>query len=116
MARTKKTQKYARRKDAEESVASRKTKGVLIRRRVNFSVQAAIGSTVYLSGSFNDWSVDRKQLKDAKGTGHFTGFLFLLPGRYEYKFIINGIWEIDAQNPDFVSNGMNSLNSVIVVE
>ena len=116
MARAKKTQKYSRRKDADEIVESRKTKGVLIRRRVNFSVEAPIGSTVYLSGTFNDWSVDRKQLKDAKGTGLFTGFLFLLPGRYEYKFIINGIWEIDSKNPDFVPNGMNSLNSVIVVE
>ena len=116
MARAKKPQKYARRNNAEETTESRKTKGVLIRRRVNFSVDAEPGSTVYLAGIFNDWSVDKKQLKDAKGTGRFTGFLFLLPGRYEYKFIINGIWEIDSQNPDFVPTCMNSLNSVIGVE
>ena len=95
---------------------SHKTKGIYIRRRVEFSVHAEPGSTVFLAGSFNDWNQQKKQLKDAAGNGDFRGILFLMPGRYEYKFIINGIWEIDAGNPDVVSNGLNSLNSVITVE
>ena len=36
-------------------------------------------------------------------------------GRYEYKFIVNGVWQIDDNNPNFVSNDMGSLNSVIEV-
>lgn len=86
------------------------------RRRVHFAVKAAIGAKVFLAGTFNDWSQDSCPMKDAKGTGEFSCLRVLAPGRYEYKFIIDGIWDIDATNPRFVANDMGTLNSVIDVE
>ena len=86
------------------------------RRRVHFAVKAAIGAKVFLAGTFNDWSQDSCPMKDAKGTGEFSCLRVLAPGRYEYKFVIDGIWDIDAANPHFVANDMGTLNSVIEVE
>ena len=93
-----------------------KTLGRFIKRKVIFSVKATIGSTVFLAGSFNGWNEKAKQMIDKNGDGTFTAMCFLMPGRYEYKFIINGIWVIDSENPDFVANDKNSMNSVLTVE
>ena len=100
------------------SVSRKKQKetDVVSRRRVTFCVMAERGASVYLSGTFNGWSRDGKALKDKDGTGKYTGCLLLAPGRYEYKFVINGIWEIDKSNLEYVPNGMGTLNSVLVVE
>ena len=42
--------------------------------------------------------------------------LHLPPGRYEYKFLINGTWCADPECTEWVRNHVGSLNSVIRVE
>lgn len=103
--------KRAKRAKAEKPLAAKP-----MRHRVTFVVKAEPGQEVYLAGNFNDWSPTAKQLKEVSGTGEYRGILALEPGRYEYKFVINGVWEMDHSNPDFVSNGFNTFNSVLVVE
>ena len=93
-----------------------KTLGKFIKRKVVFTVKAPMGSTVFLAGSFNAWSEKGKQMTDKNGDGTFTATCYLMPGRYEYKYIINGIWIMDTENPDFVANDKDSMNSVLVVE
>jgi hypothetical protein len=41
--------------------------------------------------------------------------LALSPGRYEYKFVVDGQWEQDSTNPDAADDGFNGFNSVITV-
>ena len=43
--------------------------------------------------------------------------LELEPGRYEYKFVIDGgaVWEPDAGNPETVGDNHGGENSVLVV-
>lgn len=101
-------------KEKKETVASKA--GMAGRRRVTFKVAAAVGSKVFLAGSFNDWSEDECPMKDKDGKGEYTCLRMLAPGRYEYKFIVDGIWDIDASNPNFVSNDMGTLNSVLEVK
>ena len=61
------------------------------RTKPEFMVYAPEAKTVSLAGTFNDWSLDATPLnRDAEGTWRLT--LDLPPGRYEYKFIINGKW------------------------
>lgn len=100
--------------EKKETVASKA--GVAGRRRVTFKVAAAVGSKVFLAGSFNDWSEEECPMKDKAGKGEYTCLKMLAPGRYEYKFIVDGIWDIDASNPNFVSNDMGTLNSVLEVK
>ncbi|MFT4639302.1 MAG: hypothetical protein ACI8T1_002627 [Verrucomicrobiales bacterium] len=38
------------------------------------------------------------------------------PGRYEYKFVINGEWSADVHCPHWVLNEFETLNSVLIVK
>jgi 1,4-alpha-glucan branching enzyme len=85
------------------------------RKRVVFHFTGEPGSGVYVAGSFNDWSVDKSHLKDKTGKGDYALTILLPPGRYEYKFVVNGVWCVDPQCADWVPNALGSLNSVVVV-
>jgi hypothetical protein len=41
--------------------------------------------------------------------------LQLAPGRYQYKFVVDGTWVIDADNPDRISDNYGGQNSVVAV-
>ena len=87
------------------------------RRRIEFVINAGPGhESVCLAGSFNDWDPARKPLVDKKGDGVYRGILMLPPGEYEYKFVVDGKWCIDENNPCLASNDLGTLNSVIKVE
>jgi 1,4-alpha-glucan branching enzyme len=83
------------------------------RKRVRFELYAEPHSEVFLAGTFNEWSPTARKLDDRKGNGHYTTSLMLAPGRYEYKFVINGVWCVDPDCPEWVSNELGSLNSVL---
>ncbi|MGK2906986.1 MAG: hypothetical protein ACSLFH_11655 [Desulfuromonadales bacterium] len=42
--------------------------------------------------------------------------LTLPPGRYEYRFLLDGRWENDPAQTQVVPNGFGSHNNLIVVE
>lgn len=98
----------------------RKVKGEaekVARRRIEFVIHAGTGHEfVGLAGSFNDWDPARKPLVDKKGDGVYRGIVMLAPGEYEYKFVVDGKWCIDENNPCLASNDLGTLNSVIKVE
>lgn len=83
---------------------------------VTFTVRADVGKAVYLAGCFNQWNPTGKEMVDKKGDGVYTASVKLAPGRYEYKFVIDGTWCADPENLDFVRNEHGTLNSVIEVK
>lgn len=85
------------------------------RKRVKFEVLAEPNTKVFLAGSFNNWSATAKELKEKDGDGCYAGTLLLEPAEYEYKFVIDGNWQIDAENPNFNQNKLGTLNSVVKV-
>lgn len=84
--------------------------------RVTFRVRAEVGSKVFLAGCFNNWDPTAKQMEDKKGTGEFTCTVMLPKGKYEYKFVIDGVWCADGECPDWVQNDVGSMNSVKIVD
>jgi 1,4-alpha-glucan branching enzyme len=84
--------------------------------RVTFRVRAEVGSKVFLAGCFNNWDPTAKQMEDKKGTGEFTCAMNLAKGKYEYKFVIDGVWCADCECPDWVQNDMGSMNSLKIVD
>jgi hypothetical protein len=41
----------------------------------------------------------------------------LPPGRYEYKFVIDGVtWKEDPNNPQRVDDGFSGFNSLLIVD
>ena len=64
----------------------------------------------------SQWIPTCKQLLYKKNVGVYTASVKLAPGRYEYKFVIDGTWCADPENLDFVRNEHGTLNSVVVVK
>ena len=85
---------------------------------VLFSHAHASASSVHLAGDFNGWDPGAQELSDEDGDGVWTVTLEVAPGRYEYKFVIDGgaSWELDTGNPERVGDNHGGENSVIVVE
>ncbi|CAL5355132.1 unnamed protein product [Camellia sinensis] len=68
-------------------------------------------SEVLLSGSFDGWTTQRKMEKSK--TGIFSACLKLYPGRYEIKFIVDGIWRTDPLRPTVCNNGHE--NNLLII-
>lgn len=75
-------------------------------------------SEVLLSGSFNDWGGDADHadiMTDPDGDGIWEVELDLEPGKYLYKFIVDGTWIRDPANDHKEDDGYGKFNSVIEV-
>lgn len=68
---------------------------------------------VYLAGFFNDWSPNAHPMDGPDSDGRFTTTLTLPPGRYEYKFVIDGKhWRSDPGAPSQKEGYGNSVVEV----
>jgi cyclomaltodextrinase len=70
---------------------------------------------VALAGIFNGWSTDKTPLTGPNEKGEYTVDLPLEPGKYGYKFVVDGKWMLDPNNPETEDNGMGDKNSVVTV-
>ncbi len=84
--------------------------------RVVFTYRDIPGLTVCLAGDFNGWNPTAKQFVDAKGDGNYHVRCLILPGRHEYKFVVNGEWILDPTNSERTCNERGDWNNVLVVE
>jgi cyclomaltodextrinase len=71
---------------------------------------------VNLFGQFNSWDRQSLPMKDTNDDGVLEVEIPLDPGRYEYKFYVDGKEVVDPANPIKVPNGMGDFNSVRVIE
>ncbi len=70
---------------------------------------------VCLCGQFNQWSLDATPMK-RQTDGHWEATVALAPGRYEYKFVVDGQWMPDLNAKEHVWNRYGTLNSVIEIQ
>jgi len=78
---------------------------------VEFELVAPTANKVILTGDFNSWSIEGIEMKkNSKGT--WKTKVSLGPGRYEYKFIVDGEWWNDPANSNMVPNIYGGVNSV----
>jgi glycosidase len=82
-----------------------------------FTYKASPGEKqVNLFGQFNSWDRQNLPMKDLSGNGIYEVEVALDPGRYEYKFYVDGKEVVDPVNQYKVPNGMGDFNSVRVIE
>ncbi|MBK7702314.1 MAG: glycogen-binding domain-containing protein [bacterium] len=81
---------------------------------VKFTHLAPGAGKVNLAGSFNGWDAQRHPLTD-EGGGVWSIVMALKPGKYEYKFVVDGAWFADAENPDSTPDSYGGTNSAIQV-
>ena len=67
-------------------------------------------SRVMLAGSFNNWNPDVLSMQ--KTDSGWIAYVKLGPGKYWYKFIVDGNWNIDNDNQLRENDGLGNINSV----
>ena len=82
------------------------------RRRIQFEYKDAGAQTAYLVGDFNEWNPQSDAMKkDIDGT--WKKVKLLIPGRYEYKFLVDGIWKEDPENGHRCLNSFGTFNCIV---
>jgi len=84
------------------------------RRRMTFSFESPEAEGVILMGDFNNWNAKVHPMKKDKN-GVWRKIVMVYPGRYEYKFLVDGHWQLDPQNEDCCMNSFGARNNVLVV-
>ena len=82
--------------------------------KVTFVLPEPNAKRVSLSGEFNGWSPEATPMKRHED-GHWETTVSLAPGRYQYKFIMDGQWIPDPLAHENVWNQHGTLNSVVEV-
>ncbi len=87
-------------------------------REVVVHFRDAAANDVRIAGDFNGWVPDKgvRSLIESEGrTRVWTKILQLPPGRYRYRYVVDGEWREDPDNPDVVADAPGGRNSVLVV-
>lgn len=80
---------------------------------VLFAFEAPDARRVQLVGDFNGWVLDGTEMTHV-GTV-WTSVLKLAPGRYRYRYVIDGDWRTDPLNQEVEPSPYGGHNSVVVV-
>lgn len=80
-----------------------------------FDLEAPEARHVFLAGDFSGWNTEAHPMKKGK-KGTWKIKLSLLPGRYEYRYLVDGRWTNDPCCSETVGNGFGGRNCVRVVE
>ena len=84
-------------------------------RQVRFTFADPSAREVFLAGQFNNWSPTATALhKDDSGLWMVA--IELKPGRYQYKFVVDGDWRVDPASPNSTDDGSGNINSVKTVQ
>ncbi len=81
---------------------------------VEFTLKAPNARIVNLAGEFNAWSATASPLRK-RSNGEWAVTIPLKAGRYQYKFIVDGKWMPDPENPTQVDDTYGGKNSVVVI-
>ncbi|UCD29112.1 MAG: AAA family ATPase [Planctomycetota bacterium] len=82
---------------------------------VLFTAHAPEATQVHLAGDFNSWCPDATPMVPCGDGDGFKALLPLAPGRYRYRYVIDGDWAKDPHNDYVEANPFGELNSVVEV-
>jgi 1,4-alpha-glucan branching enzyme len=84
----------------------------LARKTARFELECASAGEVLVAGTFNEWNPSPlRRIDDSRWAIEFR----LKPGRYEYRFIVDGLWQDDPYAFIFCVNPFGSRNSVLIL-
>ena len=84
---------------------------------VMFSVRFETANRVLIAGDFNNWTPESTPMvRTQTGRGAWTMSLPLRPGRYRYRFIVDGKWVTDPNNKYVEANQFGELNNIVEVK
>jgi len=88
---------------------------LIIKKAVTFELKGyENASSIFLVGSFNEWNSKNLLMKKVDDKWQYT--LTLEGGKYHYKYVIDGKWIVDPDNPIKEHDEYGNINSVKMVE
>lgn len=84
------------------------------RRRITFRLEDGAAQRVAVAGTFSDWDVKPIDMH-CDGSGNWKAVVLLKPGRYEYRFLVDGVWQDDPACHERVPNEFGTENCVVEV-
>jgi len=91
------------------TVKSKQTKA---RQKFMFLLEKVEANEVILMGDFNKWNPKKHPMKN-DGNGTWNKIVMLYPGRYEYKFLVDGEWREDPRNDQVCLNRFGTQNNIL---
>lgn len=85
-------------------------------KEIVFSVMAADAREVFLVGDFNNWQADDSGRMSKNGDGSWHKRLSLNSGVHRYRFVIDGKWRDDPNNPRREVNPYGEMDSLLEVK
>lgn len=82
----------------------------------DFLIKANGAREVHLLGDFNGWTSSAESLLWQKEEGVWQKRVFLEPGRYHYKFLVDGQWLTDPHNERVEPNPYGGVDSIVDIE
>ena len=80
-----------------------------------FEYCAPEAKKVSVAGTFNEWNKGTFPLKkDVSGKWKLS--LRLSPGRYEYRYLVDGLWQNDQRPGECAPNAFGSWNCVLEIK
>jgi chromosome partitioning protein len=83
---------------------------------VIFSARFDQAKRVLIAGDFNNWIPESTPMVKNGAPGKWTMSLPLRPGRYRYRFMVDGEWVTDPNNKFVEANQFGELNNIIEVK
>ncbi len=120
MATKKKTTKCAASKCSTTKCAPKATKKKptkTVRKTIpstEFRIYAPDAQEVFVAGDFDQWNTSNNKMRRFKD-GFWRKKIKLQPGRYEYRFIVDGGWCCDPECGERCCNNHGAENSTINV-
>jgi chromosome partitioning protein len=81
-----------------------------------FSVVAPDAKSVEIAGDFNNWAASQESKLEKTSNGVWTKEFILQPGCYQYKFVVDGQWIVDPNNPATAPDASGNLNSLMEIK
>ena len=82
---------------------------------VLFVTEAPGATEVRLAGDFNNWTPEKTPMQRNGAENAFQKLITLPPGRYRYRYVIDGEWVTDPHNDHVEGNPFGGVDSVIEV-
>jgi 1,4-alpha-glucan branching enzyme len=85
---------------------------------ITFQYDTLDEGNVSVAGSFNDWDIFSHPLKrshNGNGNGRWQRAIYLEPGIYEYRFVMDGVWHDDPRCAERRGNDFGIENCVLII-
>lgn len=80
-----------------------------------FTLEAPQAKEIYIVGDFNHWKINDDSRLARLENGKWEKRIALSPGRYKYKFVVDGEWTTDASNTEKEQNPFGTFDSVLSI-